>query len=308
MNDKHRFKNLRWSVERRLEFVEFRLFWNGKVNRTDLVDFFGISVPQASADLGRYQEIANQNLVYDRRVKSYLATQEFKPVLQEFDVNTYLEQLRINSKGMIPREKSLVGWAPQYETVPEIMRRVDPEKLRIILDAIRTKSAIHVKYQSISRPNPLWRWLTPHALAFDGSRLHMRAWCDLRRQFLDFVFARITSLGETKPTKINADCDVEWQSFLTFRIGPNPNLSEAARRAIELDYGMDQGEIAVQTRIGISFYLERSLGLDFDLENVSPKSQQIVLLNREEVEKARNRAKQKTARLISKFLERLEKL
>ncbi len=299
---------MRWSVERRLEFVEFRLFWNGKVNRTDLVDFFGISVPQASADLGRYQEIAHQNLVYDRRVKSYLATQEFKPVFLEYDVKTYLEQHQLTADGMVPSEKSLIGWFPRCEIVPEIIRRVNPEKLRKILDAIRTKSAIQIKYQSISRTIPLWRWLAPHALAFDGSRWHMRAWCDLRRHFLDFVIARIISLGETKPTKINAEYDVEWQNFLTFRIGPNPELSEAARKAIELDYGMEQGEISVETRIGISFYLERNLGLDFDPKNKSPESQQIVLLNREEVEMARKRAKQETARLISKCFEKLEKL
>jgi hypothetical protein len=28
-------KGFRWGVERRLEFVEFRLFWEGGVNRSD---------------------------------------------------------------------------------------------------------------------------------------------------------------------------------------------------------------------------------------------------------------------------------
>ena len=49
---------LKWGVERRLEFIEFRLFWEGSINRADLVEFFGVSVPQASKDLALYQERA----------------------------------------------------------------------------------------------------------------------------------------------------------------------------------------------------------------------------------------------------------
>lgn len=53
---------LRWGIERRLEFIDFRLFWEGRINRSDLTDQFGISTPQASADLARYQEMAPSNL------------------------------------------------------------------------------------------------------------------------------------------------------------------------------------------------------------------------------------------------------
>jgi len=299
-------EKMRWSIERRLEFIEFRLFWEGRVNRSDLVDFFGISVPQASADLGRYQEVAKQNLVYDKRAKSYLVTREFKPVLLELDAQRYLAQLRLIANGILPKEESWLGWVPPYATVPSIARRVDPVKLRKVLDVIRTGSAIHVEYQSLSRPDPLWRWLTPHALAFDGFRWHVRAWCHTRNRFQDFVFARMLSLDETRPDQINAECDVEWQRLLTFRIGPHPDLGKAARKAIELDYGMQQGEISVETRISLSFYLERRLGLDFKPEEVRPERQQIILLNREEVDEAQKRARSETAALASEYVERSE--
>lgn len=299
-------EKMRWSIERRLEFIEFRLFWEGRVNRSDLVDFFGISVPQASADLGRYQEVAKQNLVYDKRAKSYLVTREFKPVLLELDAQRYLAQLRLIANGILPKEESWLGWVPPYATVPSIARSVDPVKLRKVLDVIRTGSAIHVEYQSLSRPDPLWRWLTPHALAFDGFRWHVRAWCHTRNRFQDFVFARMLSLDETRPDQINAEYDVEWQRFLTFRIGPHPDLGKAARKAIELDYGMQQGEISVETRISLSFYLERRLGLDFKPEEVRPERQQIILLNRKEVDEAQKRARSETAALASEYVERSE--
>ena len=41
--------DLRWGIERRLEFIEFRLYWEGRVNRADLTSVFGISTVQASA-------------------------------------------------------------------------------------------------------------------------------------------------------------------------------------------------------------------------------------------------------------------
>jgi len=43
--------NLRWGVERKLEFIEFRLFWEGSVNRSDIIETFNVSVNQASTDL-----------------------------------------------------------------------------------------------------------------------------------------------------------------------------------------------------------------------------------------------------------------
>ena len=44
--DKER-SELRWGVEQRLEFIEFRLFWEGHVNRSDLMEQFGVSVNHA---------------------------------------------------------------------------------------------------------------------------------------------------------------------------------------------------------------------------------------------------------------------
>ena len=71
------------------------------------------------------------------------------------------------------------------------------------------------------------------------------------------------------------------------RIGPHPGLNEAASKAIEIDFGMKDGELHLQTRANLSFYVERRYGLDLDPEQVSPERQQIVLLNRNEVEEAR---------------------
>ena len=59
-------------VEQRLEFIEFRLFWEGHVNRSDVMQQFGLSVNQASADLNRYLGFAPDNMVYDKSARTSL--------------------------------------------------------------------------------------------------------------------------------------------------------------------------------------------------------------------------------------------
>ena len=87
-------RKIRWGVEKRLEFIEFRLFWEGGINRSDIMERFGVSVPQASKDLSLYEERAPGNLVYDRREKRYFASPGFKPVFLKPDADRYLTQLR----------------------------------------------------------------------------------------------------------------------------------------------------------------------------------------------------------------------
>src|SRR3984957_8069001 len=86
-------KGIRWGSERRLEFIEFRLYWEGGVNRSDIVEEFGVSVPQASKDLTLYQEQAPGNIRYDRSEKRYFASESFQPKFIELDAAAYLERL-----------------------------------------------------------------------------------------------------------------------------------------------------------------------------------------------------------------------
>ena len=96
-------QGLRWGVERRLEFIEFRLYWEGGINRGELTKFFGVSVPQASKDLSQYQDIAPGNMEYDKSEKRYFATTGFKPSLIDPSSDQYLSQLKaVADSGLRP--------------------------------------------------------------------------------------------------------------------------------------------------------------------------------------------------------------
>jgi hypothetical protein len=88
---------------------------------------------------------------------------------------------------------------------------------------------------------------------------------------------------------VDPSLDREWQETVTFRIGPNPKLEPTLQQAIALDYGMKNGELELTSRICLSWYVETHLGLDLEQYDVPPQRQQIVLLNRDEVEETRKK-------------------
>ena len=281
MADKTEVK--RWNIQRRLEFIDFRLYWEGRLNRHDLTEYFGISTPQATTDIAHYQEITGRNLEYSHKEKAYTVTPEFVSALSQANGQQYFSQLRLISSQTASREETWIGWEPNFVAIPSISRKVDAAKLRNILQTIKNNRSIYVKYQSLSRENPLWRWITPHALAFNGARWHVRAWCHLRNNFQDFLFARIVDQGENRESEIDNTMDIEWHKKTIFKIGPHPKLSAAAKKAIELDYDMVNGVLEIETRLALSFYFERQLNLDIDPNIVSAQRQQIVWLNREQI-------------------------
>ena len=138
---------LRWGVEQRLEFIEFRLFWEGHVNRSDLMDQFAVSVNQASTDLNRYIGFAPDNMVYDKSARTYVRGSGFKARFLEPDASRYLAQLRAVADGILDREDCWIADLPPYASAPTPVRGVKPVTLRSVVGAIRRSEAIEVKYQ-----------------------------------------------------------------------------------------------------------------------------------------------------------------
>lgn len=276
---------LPWGVERRLEFIEFRLFWEERINRGDLISFFNISVPQASADFSKYQELAPGNMIYDNKGKYYYVSPDFKPVLIAPSAEQYLVRYIVETSGLLQRHKSFLGFIPPADTVPLPWRRVDPIILRDILRAIKKQKAIAIEYQSMSRPEKLTRWVSPHALGFDGNRWHCRAYCHIDEVFKDFVLGRILNISAERDSKIDPKTDIEWESFITVKVGPHPQLSEGQKKIIEREYGMTNGEASIVVRRAMLYYLISRIGLTRGYDKTLQKPL-IVLLNTEEVQEA----------------------
>lgn len=274
---------LRWGVAQRLEFIEFRLFWEGYVNRSDLMEQFGLSVNQASADLNRYIGFAPENMVYDKSARTYVPGPQFKPHFLEPDASRYLAQLRSVADGILDREDSWIANLPSFASAPTPVRGVNPETLRSVVGAIRRAQEIEVKYQSLSSPEPRWRWIAPHAIAFDGFRWHTRAFCLTDENFKDFLLSRILEIRGSRDGGASAADDHEWHSEVTLEVAPHPALSETQAKVIALDYGMRGGSAKIKVRRALLYYTLKRLGLDTDPSARRPQDQQIVLMNAPEI-------------------------
>ena len=273
-------KRGRWGQERRLEFIDSRLCWLGRINRKELTEFFKISVPQASVDLADYQALAPGNVVYDRTEKTYLATSQFQPVITDGSSGRYLAELYGLSTGVISPDVSFLGWTPEADVVRHPTRVVSQQALKTVLHSVRLRQALRIHYQTMTRPDPTERVISPHALGYDGYRWHVRAYCHLRREFRDFVFARILNLSVENAPDYELPADEEWDRVLSVVITPNPALDSNRRRVLALDYGMTNDRLVVHTRQALAYYLLKRLGLDTNVEKPA-EEQQIVLANRD---------------------------
>ncbi len=122
------------AVERRLEFVEVSLFWEGHVNRGDLADQFGVSANQASFDLTRYSDLAPGNTAYDTSARSHVRCAGFSPVFNKIDARSYLAQLRVVADGIFEEDDCWIGGLPNHDSVPTPALGVDSATLRAVVE------------------------------------------------------------------------------------------------------------------------------------------------------------------------------
>lgn len=74
MMDKGR---LTYALAYRLRFIDFCLAEYGTINRSAIVSYFALSMPQASNDFATYNQIAPGNMEYDKQARTYRKTREF---------------------------------------------------------------------------------------------------------------------------------------------------------------------------------------------------------------------------------------
>jgi hypothetical protein len=280
------------AVQRRFEFIDWKLFWDFGLRRSGLVKAFGISVPQASVDVRNYQLLWPKNAVYDAREKAYVPAGRFQPRALQPSANRLLLQLRAYLMGAIGPEDLWFDVIPSVDGAPDIVRSIDPNALRSLLTAMRRRQSIEIEYQSLTSSRR--RIIAPHALAFDGHRWHVRALCCEHDDYRDFVITRISEFGAMNPVAFDPQDDLLWNQKIALCLVPHPGLDLPQRQAIECDYGMVDGRREIQVRLALCFYFMKRLNLDLEqlvgAGKISPARLQIALQNFNEVEAAMAKA------------------
>lgn len=274
--------SIKWEQRQRLTLLEATVFWSGELSTHVLMDCFGISRVQASKDLTLYQSLCPGNIRYDKYLKRYVLDEAFKPAFMTGSAAEFLQVLKVRQGGAVV---TLVRNLPEVDVVEPVFRQIDPAVLQVVNQAIVLSKELRVRYQSMSRAEPAVHRLCPHALVFDSLRWHTRAFSYSHHEFRDFVLARMSSAELSYPAEIDASGDAAWHEWVGVRIGAHPGLSATQKQAVEFDYGMASGVLEHNVRAALVPYFLRAMRISRDDLAREAMVQQIVLLNRDELDK-----------------------
>jgi hypothetical protein len=261
----------RFAQETRLKYLDNLLFWEGRANRSDLIEKFQISPAQAALDLKSYLESAPpKSVTYDTRAKRYRATSKFKPVYGLPSPEDWLA-----------RESRLASI--EIDTLPMLVRHTDVVMLSHIYRAIRDRQALEVGYQSMTDNDPRIRWIAPHALACDGLRWHARAYCFLHEDYRDFVLTRMTVPSSAKSLQQRPGgelpLDQGWANMVELDLTPAASFGVTQAAAIRREYGFKDKVLTVRVRQALLFYAIRRWGLDRPDSRLSISSERFIAPN-----------------------------
>ena len=277
-------KQVRWDLALRYRLIETVAWWEGRLTTVHLIQSFGISRQQASKDINTYiTEHAPKNLTYDKQLKGYVPSKQFKPLFIDDSASAYLHLLN-QTHSRAPHVEGL-ALAYAHTMVLEVPdRTIRPEVLRPLLKACRDSEVIEVEYVSLANPVPETRLIAPHTLIYTGMRWHVRAYCEKNREYRDFVLSRLRGQPEfERKTENLIDEDEDWNTKVAVIIEPDSRLKPEQKAIIEADFGMEDGVLVIPTRRALVKYVLQRFQIDPKKLDPKAAAQQIVVRNLDEL-------------------------
>jgi predicted DNA-binding transcriptional regulator YafY len=124
------------------------------------------------------------------------------------------------------------------------------------------KRAVRVNYLSLSS-GAKQREIVPVALVDNGLRWHIRSFDRDHRRFGDFVLTRISRVQELEDQAAEHEllpADEQWARIVEMELVPHPGVKQP--RAIEADYGMQDGVLRIKARAALAGYVLRRWSVD----------------------------------------------
>ncbi len=280
MKRKQSISQIRWDLALRYRLIETIAWWEGRLTTGHLMQSFGISRQQASKDINTYlNEHAPKNLTYDRHLKGYKPTKGFQPLFIDGSASAYLHLLDQN-RVRAPHIEGLALAYAHTEVLQVPDRSIRPEVLRPILQACREGLRLESEYVSLANPEVEIRVMAPHTLVFTGMRWHVRAYCEKNREYRDFVLSRFRGEPDLMDASEHTrEQDEAWNTPVTVLIEPDARLSPAQKAIIEVDFGMADGQLPVETRGALVQYVLQRFGIDPNTVQANAAAQQLQVGN-----------------------------
>ena len=278
-------ETLTWDQTLRFRLLEIVLQWEGRLTTNHLCNAFNIGRQQASKDINRYiGEFSPTGLEYDRKLKGYRPTADFKPQCSQGSVNEYLHLLHQDKAQT--STLSLMDLRYGHTEVLDVpSRHVDPAIVRGLVQAARNQLRVDVDYASLSSEETSGRNIVPHTLIYDGIRWHVRAYCEKRGEYLDFVMSRFRGVPDLLDASPHGrELDVEWNTLVEVVVTPNPCISPGKQQIIAEDYAMQDGQLRFTRRQPLVHYTLDRMQVSYDGQHhKTPDQFPLVLKNRDEL-------------------------
>ncbi|MBI5750824.1 MAG: WYL domain-containing protein [Hydrogenophilales bacterium] len=279
--------DVKWATRQRLQYIEIMAYYSGVVTRSDVAKAFGLSDAAATKDLKLYGDLAPSNLIYNHGVFGFVPSQGFSPAFCDLSPAAVLPIIASNlavSGGPYGAE-SIYGLPTAALPLP--VRLPTQQVLAQISRAIHSRKKLQVSYCSLSdRDSTDSRILEPHTLVDTGLRWHVRAYSDETYDFRDFVLSRFVAAEcLIDPAESSVEYDEDWVEMVALKLGPHADLDAPKRESLLLDYGASGGVIEVNVRRALIGYVLQRLGVDTTRDHsMNPNANQLMLLNRDEIE------------------------
>ena len=258
---------MRWEDIKRYQVIEALLLWEGRLNARQLMDYFATSRPTAQKYITEYKQINPDGFDFNSHERAHIAKEDFTPSFINQAFSTYHSLFFDMDDAAV---------SPLVECLPQIHRNISPQLVRPILQAIRYKLRLDIGYISLSSPEFEDRIIQPHSLVFDGTRYHVRAFCEKNQDFRDFVLSRFSGqFAFEGEAEFGKEKDSLWQTQLAVSLCPDHRLSELQKKVIARDYQMTDQILTIQVRAALLKYLLQSLRLD--IYQGAAEQQQIVI-------------------------------
>ncbi len=251
-----------WAARQRLRFIENCAWWKGVINRTDVVDYFGISMAQASSDIQSYLEVNPDCVIYNLRLKRYETADDMRcrlapPNLAEgvalFLGGGYNALCGGGAASSEPTAGVSVFLPPSGGGIEVVERRA----FLAIVNGYR----IRMRYMDPETEEEDWRRIRPHAIAFNGRTWHLRAWCERSDDYLDFALNRVLEIEWAREIMGLPRPDEEWDEWITLKVRARKGLDPKRKRTAEVEYGLPKGGLKLNVRKAMEPYVRERLGL-----------------------------------------------
>lgn len=257
-NNKNKMESLNTTEKQMLAFVDFSLFFKGHLNAFSLQERFGTAPSEALKAFALYKGFAPENIIEDPENQRLFQATNFKPMF-EYDVRKTLVKL----SNQISDGYDAITNQPYPIQTPSLLNVPELLVVARLSQAIMNGNAVSIIYTSVSSGSAA-REVVPHSIVDNGLRWHVRGYDRKSDSFRDFVLTRIskvTLLSNQIDKRESKHFDEQWNTPITLEIVPHPNNIKYST-AIEIDYGMTDGMLKIQTNAALVGYLLRRWNVD----------------------------------------------